>query len=203
MVKLLSYCARPPFASNRLHRTTSPDILIYKLKKPTYKGQTKLILSPLEFVDKIVKLIPPPKIHRHRYIGVLAPNSPHRKQVIAQADQFWNDGAERIEESVDVNNDEKSGRGSRSVHLWAMLLARIYEVFPLICPKCQQEMQIIAFIRDPESIRSILECIGEPVIPPQLKPSRGPPEFDDFDQTNQCDAFNQSSEFEFDQSISW
>ena len=203
LVKLLSYCARPPFASNRLHRTTSPDILIYKLKKPTYKGQTKLILSPLEFVDKIVKLIPPPKIHRHRYIGVLAPNSPHRKQVIAQADQFWNDGAERIEESVDVNNDEKSGRGSRSVHLWAMLLARIYEVFPLICPKCQQEMQIIAFIRDPESIRSILECIGEPVIPPQLKPSRGPPEFDDFDQTNQCDAFNQSSEFEFDQSISW
>ena len=73
LVKLLSYCARPPFASNRLHRTTSPDILIYKLKKPTYKGQTKLILSPLEFVDKIVKLIPPPKIHRHRSCTSMCP----------------------------------------------------------------------------------------------------------------------------------
>ena len=135
---------------------------------------------------------------------MLAPNSPHRKQVIAQADQFWSDAAEMIEESVDVNNDEKSGRGSRSVYLWAMLLARIYEVFPLICPKCQQETQIIAFIRNPESVRSILECIGEPVTPPELKPPpRGSPIFDDFDQTNQYDVFNQSSEFEFDQTVTW
>ncbi len=49
-----------------------------------------------------------------------------------------------------------------------------------------------------ESIRAILECIGEPITPPQLKPPRGPPEINDFDQTNQFDVFNQASDFEFD-----
>jgi len=31
---------------------------------------------------------------------------------------------------------------------WAMLLARIYEVFPLVCPRCGGVMRLIAFIMD-------------------------------------------------------
>ena len=34
---------------------------------------------------------------------------------------------------------------SVSSSLWVMLLARIYEVFPLVCRNCGQEMRIIAF----------------------------------------------------------
>ncbi len=37
-------------------------------------------------------LIPPPRIHRHRYFGVLAPNSPYRKQVTFLALQDITDG---------------------------------------------------------------------------------------------------------------
>jgi hypothetical protein len=33
-----------------------------------------------------------------------------------------------------------------------MLLARIYEVFPLVCPVCQTEMRLVAFITDSASI---------------------------------------------------
>ena len=29
--------------------------------------------------------------------------------------------------------------------MWAVLIARIYEVFPLVCPKCGGQMRLIAF----------------------------------------------------------
>ena len=37
--------------------------------------------SPLELIDRIAALVPPPRIHRHRYFGLLAPYSPLRLRV--------------------------------------------------------------------------------------------------------------------------
>ena len=42
-------------------------------------------LSASEFLDRVAALIPPPRKHRHCFFGVLAPNSPWRAQVVAQA----------------------------------------------------------------------------------------------------------------------
>lgn len=36
------------------------------------------MLTPLELIDCLAALIPPPCRHRHRYYGVLAPNAPPR-----------------------------------------------------------------------------------------------------------------------------
>jgi len=36
---------------------------------------------------------------------------------------------------------------------WARLIQKIYEVDPLICPKCKDAMRIISFIEDPLVIR--------------------------------------------------
>jgi hypothetical protein len=38
-----------------------------------------------------------------------------------------------------------------------MLLARIYEVFPLLCPQCGAELRIIAFVTETLSVSLILE----------------------------------------------
>ena len=59
--------------------------------------------------------------------------------------------------------------------MWALLLARIYEVFPLICPKCGSTMKIIAFIDEGDAVREILAHLGEPVDPPHIAPAHGPP----------------------------
>lgn len=45
-------------------------------------------------------------------------------------------------------------------YLWATLIARIYEVFPLICPNCGGQMRIIAFITFSADIHRILDHIG-------------------------------------------
>ena len=66
-------------------------------------------------------------------------------------------------------------------YLWAVLIARIYEVFPLLCPMCGGQMRLIAFITDGMQIRQILDYIGMDSEPPHISPARGPPLWDDCD----------------------
>ena len=43
---------------------------------------------------------------------------------------------------------------------WARLIQKIYEVDPLICPKCQGQMRIISFIEEFDIIEKILRHLG-------------------------------------------
>ncbi len=42
----------------------------------------------------------------------------------------------------------------------ARLIQKIYEVNPLICPKCRGEMRVVAFIEDEPLIKKILKHLG-------------------------------------------
>jgi hypothetical protein len=87
----LRYCARPPFAMDRLRK--EGDALVYRCAKQrsepvgNKRGEKvdELTLTPLELITRIAALVPPPRTHRHRYFGVLAPNSPLRAAVTAMA----------------------------------------------------------------------------------------------------------------------
>ncbi len=88
----------------------------------------------------------------------------------------------------------------------AMLLARIYEINPLVCPRCGGEMRIIAFVTELEPVGRILRHIGEPDCAPETSPARGPPEFyPELDQRHRWDtnAVDPAPEFEYDQTVSW
>ena len=39
---------------------------------------------------------------------------------------------------------------------WAQLLARIFEVLPLLCPACGGEVKILAFLTNPVTVEAIL-----------------------------------------------
>ena len=43
---------------------------------------------------------------------------------------------------------------------WARLIQKVYEVDPLICPKCQGAMSIISFIEELDIIEKILRHLG-------------------------------------------
>jgi hypothetical protein len=89
--RLLRYCARPPFAMDRLRKEGAA--LVYRCaKQHSEPGADKrgakvdeLHLKPLELIARIAALVPPPRTHQHRYFGVLAPNSPLRAAVTALA----------------------------------------------------------------------------------------------------------------------
>jgi hypothetical protein len=61
--RLLGYCARPPFALEPLEQA-GDDALIYRFGKPQPDRRTQLRLTPLELIDRLAALIPPPRIHR-------------------------------------------------------------------------------------------------------------------------------------------
>jgi len=89
-------------------------------------------------------------------------------------------------------------------YLWARLLARLYEVFPLLCPRCGEPMRIIALVTELGAVQRILKHLDEPTQPPRLAPARGPPGWDqDFD-TREGGMFALSEplpDYEFDQRV--
>ena len=129
--RLLRYCARPPFAMDHLRKEGAA-------------------------------LVPPPRTHRHRYFGVLAPNSPHRaaavalaapaKQVVVQTEPTaTGEGVSAVVplgHAISPTPEPATPKRSKAHYLWAVLIARIYEVFPLLCPKCGGQMRLIAFITE-------------------------------------------------------
>jgi len=97
-----------------------------------------------------------------------------------------------------------------SHYLWAMLLARIYETLPLVCPICQTQMRIIAFITEASTVREILDHLGESTQPPCIAPARGPPLWEAAMAQEQAgndpqwdSAAQPEPEFEFDQRVAW
>ncbi len=166
--RLLRYCARPPLAMDRL-RKEGVELVYRCAKQRSEPGSDKrgakideLHLTPLELIDRIAALVPPPRTHRHRYFGVLAPNSPHRAAVTAMAatpEQPTTAQAEPTTTCGGAEGPEPMGNPiaptpepappKRAAHyLWAVLIARIYEVFPLLCPLCGGQMHLIAFITE-------------------------------------------------------
>ena len=169
----LRTCARPPLALEHLHQRDA-EHLVYRNPKPvrtTAPGArpAALVLTPLELIMKIAALVPPPRAHRHRYYGVLAPNASLRSVVTALAP------AAIPPAPTSAATREEPRHRTVARYLWAMLLARIYEVLPLSCPICHSQMRIIAFINDTGTVKKLLDHIGESTQPPRIAPARGPP----------------------------
>ena len=234
--RLLRYCARPPFAMDRLRKEGAA--LVYRCAKQRSEPSSdkrgakadELHLTPLDLIARIAALVPPPRTHRHRYFGVLAPNSPHRaavtalatpaqptKQVVVQADPAaTGEGAPGVGNARPTQAEPAQPvpvPPKRPAHyLWAVLIARIYEVFPLLCPKCGGQMRLIAFITEGVQIRRILDHIGVDSQPPHISPARGPPLWVDCDA--QMDdgvhiepdwdlAAQLAPDYEADQRVNW
>ena len=100
----------------------------------------ELHLTPLELIARIAALVPPPRTHRHRCFGVLAPYSPLRTAAVAmatpmQAVPLPTQSAPFAKgEGVPIQPEPEPPKRSPAHCLWAMLIARIYEVFPVLCP---------------------------------------------------------------------
>ena len=236
--RLLRYCARPPFSMERL-RKAGKD-LVYRCARqhsePASDRRTdqrgpradELTLTPLKLINRIAALVPPPRTHRHRYFGVLAPKSPLRAAVVAMAlpaaAQPATDQAEPAITGVDAHGAAPLGkvpsttpepapfRRSQAHYLWAVLIARIYEVFPLLCPMCGAQMRIIACITHSADIRQMLDHLGVQSEPPNIAPARGPPLWDDCDaqvgkgvqiEPDWDLAAQPAPDYEVDQRVNW
>jgi hypothetical protein len=104
----------------------------------------------VDLLERLSRLISPPRVHRHRYHGVLAPHARLRPAVVAigrdgpdtddklsgpaaaSSPAAGHSNSSGAEHSRPVDPPPARSRASRLA--WALLLARIYEVLPLLCP---------------------------------------------------------------------
>jgi hypothetical protein len=180
--RALRYCARPPISNDRLELLPDGRVRL-KLKTPYSDGTTYLALEPQELLEKLVALIPRPRVNLLIYSGVLAPNAKLRKAVVAF-------GREPVKPNVQellaiIQAEPQPGSylqalvaerppTTRRNYTWAQLMQRVFEVDVLACD-CGGRLRFIACITKPEAITAILRHLGLPDTPPQITPARSPP----------------------------
>jgi hypothetical protein len=178
--KICRYIARPAVAEERLS-TDDYGNVIYRFKKPWDDGTSALKLTPMELMERLVALVPQPRVHLTRYHGVLGPHYKHRKQIIPKPPEL-----KVVYQEQDILDPKKLELKKKNIP-WARLLARVFNIDVETCSKCGGKMKIIAAIEDPRVIRKILEHMGLTTKPPPRQPARGPPKIqhrfeDDFTQ---------------------
>jgi hypothetical protein len=95
--------------------------MIYRFKKQWNDGTQAVLFSPLEFIEKLVALVAPPRIHLTRFHGVLAPNSHLRSRVVpGQLSDAVKTGV------TDEEIDQKPKKPQRLS--WSELLKRVFKV---------------------------------------------------------------------------
>jgi hypothetical protein len=157
--KLVSYMARPPLAMDRLTLKEDGD-LVYQLKRKFSDGTTAILLSPMELIEKLCAMVPPPRAHQVLYTGVFSSHSQWRNLVAL------NPTARKGFNPVTVDKHKVKN------HRWAKLLMRIFKIDVGSCPKCGTDMEIRAAIHDRDSIRRYLRHAGLDENPPAIAPAR-------------------------------
>ena len=59
---------------------------------------------------------------------------------------------------------------------WADLMARVFELDVLECPRCSGRCEVIAVITEPQVIRPFLTCLGLSTRAPPIAPARPAPQ---------------------------
>ncbi len=123
---LVGYCARPALSQQRLVYAEKTNTVIYRTAPKEGKSDI-LVMSPIEFLRRWTLLMPPPNKNLIHYYGALAPRSPLRPAVVLQAEK----------EAQKLAQEERDDKPQKKNNSWAACLARIFEVYPLICPLCR------------------------------------------------------------------
>jgi hypothetical protein len=134
--RLCRYTGRPPLALERL--SLLPDgRLLYRLKRHWRNGTTHMVFEPLELIEKLAALVPPPRFNLVRYHGILAPGSRYRGLVVPQGpdagvtDDSGHPGCPARSNRAELRPDgaclRKQGSGSRPRNYsWAELMRRVF-----------------------------------------------------------------------------
>jgi hypothetical protein len=169
--QLCRYITRPALANERV-QTNAAGQVVLKLKTPWRDGTTHLVMSPLEFMQRLAALVPRPRLHLIRFHGVLAPNAKLRALVVPQVVP---QEPEPPAQAAPLAECEATCAHHRPVRLsWAKLLKRVFEIDMAHCPNCGGELKIIAAIMEQPVIEKILTHLGLQARAPPRAPARGP-----------------------------
>jgi len=148
--RLCRYIARPAISTKRISLTRNGQIR-YQLKTPYNDGTTHVIFEPLDFIARLVALVPKPRVNLTRYHGVFAPRSKYRALVTP---------AKRGGKKTQTG-DSQTPAERRASMTWAQRLKRVFNIDIERCSECGGAVKVIASIEDPTVIKKILAHLNE------------------------------------------
>ena len=155
--RLIRYTARGAISLEHLTLDTNGD-LIYTFTQPWSDGTTDIKLSPLELVEKVAALVPPPRVHQVRYAGGLAAHSKLRGAITPTPRQ----------QGIETQASPVASRWA-----WARWLKRVFALDLERCPRGHSgTLRIIAVITCRPVIRRILCRLKLAADPPPLAAAR-------------------------------
>jgi hypothetical protein len=139
---LARYIIRASFSTERLSYVSEDSKVIYK----SNSGNDTKEFDAVDFIASITSHIPNRNEQTVRYFGYYSNVCRGRRKKKG-----------RVESDYVIADDSYNKGCNKS---WARLIKKIYEVDPLVCPKCKGSMRIIAFIEDYKVIKKILDWLG-------------------------------------------
>lgn len=154
--RLIRYTARGAVSLERLEQEEGGD-LVYTFTRAGSDGTRGIKLSPLELLEKLAALVPPPRVHQVRYGGCLAAHSKLRRAITPTPRQ----------QGVEPPASPVSSRWG-----WARLLKRVFAIDLERCPRCQSgTLRIIPAITSGPVIRRLLRHLKLEPDPPPIAPA--------------------------------
>ena len=152
------YITRPALSDERVQLNAAGQVEL-ELKTPWRDGTTHLVMSPLEFMQRLAALVPRPRLHLIRFHGVLAPNAKLRPLVVPQRPPADEELATETVTAAECDVEHVRALPGRIS--WARLLKRVFDIDMRHCPNCGAgQLRIIAAILDRPVIEKILTHLG-------------------------------------------
>jgi hypothetical protein len=164
--QLCRYITRPALSDERVRLNPARQVEL-ELKTPWRDGTTHLVMSPLEFMQRLAALVPRPRLHLIRFHGVLAPNAKLRALVVPKVPPEQEEPASEAAAAVVCELEAVQAPPHRIS--WARLLKRVFDIDMQHCPNCGGgQFKIIATILERPVIEKILTHLGlDPQPPPK------------------------------------
>ena len=172
--RLARYIMRPPISLERIEWRGDGEVL-YRPKgghdgRSRQPGDPAETFDPAGFLARVIMHVPEPRRHLVRYYGAYSNVSRGKRRRHDEA--TIGAGPRDGEHASSARADRDHGPDARALRRsWAQLIKRVYEVDPLVCPKCGGEMRIIAFIIDHDVVDAILRHLAKA----EAQSPRGPP----------------------------
>jgi len=165
-INLSQYIIRHPVSLQKMLYVRSKGTVIYKTKYNEYWGENIKVFKAIDFIAELTRHIPPKHKHLIRYYGLYSSRSKGKAVKDGSLVKFGYNAIlkNKPSQTSDPGMEPVSQKVSR--WSWARLIQKVYEVDPLVCPKCGSEMKVIAVITDPSEVNKILECLKRNNAPP-------------------------------------
>ena len=162
---LARYLKKAPLALERLSidESRNEPVVRYTKSSDDIESKDELMrnFSPLDFLAELSSHVPRVFEQTTRFFGVYSPRARGAKRREERFQELLQNNFNSIESPLPSRPPSQS---------WARCMKLVFELDPLLCPKCGSTMKIKSFIQNTHEIDRLCKSLG-------LVSSRAPPEF--------------------------